>query len=241
MNAQKGLTARKGGANDPSVIQNKLKARQAAYNPSSSGVPATTTLKTSPASNQSTQAGQAARSAYGSTQSVATSLATSKPAQASGSDITDKATYDTKTTKSAPFQPGPSSVKLSPEPQKFSGNAEGPAPVAKPANLSTPAPSTRVLKTSPSSNSDEVADAVARGGWMDPNSVKNAPVVARGFIGNNSELKPEKTPGATFSPAPAAPAPAEKPPEKKKEAGAAPAAPMAESVVTVGANKYRII
>lgn len=128
MNAQKGLTARKGGANDPSVIQNKLKAGQAAYNPSSSGVPATTTLKTSPASNQSTQAGQAARSAYGSTQSVATSLATSKPAQASGSDITDKATYDTKTTKPAPFQPGPSSVKLSPEPQKFSGNAEGPAP-----------------------------------------------------------------------------------------------------------------
>jgi hypothetical protein len=133
MNTQKGLTARKGGANDPSVIQNKLKAGQAAYNPSASAPSTTTTLKTSPASNQSAQAGQVARSPYGSTQSIATSLATSKPAQVSGSDITDKATYDTKTTKPAPFQPGPSSVKLSPEPQKFSGSAEGPAPIAKPA------------------------------------------------------------------------------------------------------------
>jgi hypothetical protein len=137
MNAQKGLTARKGGANDPSVIQNKLKAGQTAYNPSSSGTPATTTMKTSRAYNQSDIAASVAKGAYGSTQSIATSLATSKPAQASGSDITDKATYDTKTTKPAPFQPGPSSVKLSPEPQKFSGSAEGPAPVAKPA---APAP-----------------------------------------------------------------------------------------------------
>lgn len=170
MNAQKGLTARKGSANDPSVIQSKLQPGQNAYNPSSSkpsASPATTVMKTSPASNQSTEAGQIARSAYGSTQSVATSLATSKPAQASGSDITDKATYDTKTTKPAPFQPGPSSVKLPSEPEKFSGSAEGPAPLAKP---SAPAPE-----------------------------------------------------------------------QKRKEAGAVPAAPMAESYVAVGDNKYRIV
>lgn len=36
MNAQKGLTARKGGANDPSVIQSKLGADKTAYNPSAS-------------------------------------------------------------------------------------------------------------------------------------------------------------------------------------------------------------
>ena len=135
-------------------------------------------VKTNVSSNAGNIARQVVKTPLASTQSVATSLATvgSKPAQASGSDIADKATYDTKTTKPAPFQSGPSSVKLPSEPEKFSGSAEGPAPVAKPA-----------------------------------------------------------------APAPAAPAPAEKPPEKKKEAGAAPAAPMAESVVTVGANKYRIV
>jgi hypothetical protein len=204
MNAQKGLTARKGGANDPSVIQSKLKAGQTAYNPSSSGKPATTTLKTSPASNQSTQAGQVARSAYGSTQSVATSLATSKPAQASGSDITDKATYDTKTTKPAPFQPGPSSVKLSPEPQKFSGSAEGPAPVAKPA---APAPEPMMTNFKPS-----------------------------GPMGDMPKMS-DQPPSSVSAPKPAAPAPE----PKKKEAGAVPAAPMAESYVAVGANKYRIV
>jgi hypothetical protein len=36
MNAQKGLTARKGGANDPSIIQSKLGAGKTAYNPSAS-------------------------------------------------------------------------------------------------------------------------------------------------------------------------------------------------------------
>ena len=136
-------------------------------------------VKTNVSSNAGNIARQVVKTPLASTQSVATSLATvgSKPAQASGSDIADKATYDTKTTKPAPFQSGPSSVKLPSEPEKFSGSAEGPAPVAKPA-----------------------------------------------------------------APAPAAPAPAEKPPEpKKKEAGAAPAAPMAESVVTVGVNKYRIV
>ena len=133
-------------------------------------------VKTTVSSNAGDIARQVVKTPYGSTQSVATSLATvgSKPAQASGSDITDKATYDTKTTKPAPFQSGSSSVKLPSEPEKFSGSAEGPAPLAKP---SAPAP------------------------------------------------------------APAAPAPE----PKKKEAGAVPAAPMAESVVTVGANKYRIV
>ena len=87
-----------------------------------------------------------------------------------------------------------------------------PTPPSRPADVSsaptsapkpeTPAPSTRVLKTSPASNSGEVADSVARGGWMDPNSVKNAPLADRAWIGDKSVgLKPEKTPGATFSPA----------------------------------------
>lgn len=220
-------------------------------------------------------------------------------------------------------------TKVPTPPSRPADVSSAPTPAPKPE---TSAPSTRVLKTSPSSNSGEVADSVARGGWMDPNSVKNAPAAKVAWIGDKSVgLKPEKTPGATFSPAPAptptssdgvrnvktkvpsnagvqatqiakgkynspesvatsvpmtaparpsasnsgafdaptaaapmkprpepvqpntssfekpstpapaAPAPAEKPPEKKKEAGAAPAAPMAESVVTVGANKYRIV
>ena len=101
--------------------------------PKSTSAPSTTTtMKTSPASNQSDVARSVVRTKYGSPQSMATSVKSTRPAQASSSDITDKATYDTKTTSPAPFQSGPSSVKLSPEPQKFSGSAEGPTPVAKP-------------------------------------------------------------------------------------------------------------
>jgi hypothetical protein len=169
MNAQKGLTARKGGANDPSVIQKRLGADKPAYNPGSSktsvasapSIP-TTTLKTSPASNQSTQAGQVARSAYGNPQSVATSLTSSRPAQASGSDITDRATYDTKTTKPAPFTPGPSAVKFNPEPGKFTGSAEGPAPVAKPT---APAPEQKKKEVGSIPASGTVAESVQVGDY----------------------------------------------------------------------------
>jgi hypothetical protein len=96
---------------------------------------------------------QIARSAYASPQSVATSVTSNKPAQASGSDITDRATYDTKTTKPAPFTPGPSAVKFNPEPGKFTGSAEGPAPVAKPtasASSSTAEPEFKGRMISPS-------------------------------------------------------------------------------------------
>ncbi len=54
-------------------------------------------------------------------------------------------------------------------------------------------------------------------------------------------VRPQSSPQSSSpAPEPAKPA-APAPDPKKKEAGAIPASPMAESVVTVGANKYRIV
>ena len=94
MNAQRGLTARKGGANDPSVIQRGLKSGQTAYDPSASKpaapAPNVTTAKTSPADNSGTIATQVAKSVYGSPQSVATSTGMKAADIASGTDMSPK-------------------------------------------------------------------------------------------------------------------------------------------------------
>lgn len=238
MNAQRGLTARKGGANDPSVIQNKLGAGKTAYTP---GVtkPATPGAATKPAAP------------------IPLPTAADRQGLAREPNGLGTAKMSAGSLSSTPIKNQDTGMRAAREPslnyphgQQYATSPE-----------KTPVPAT----TAPSTSPTIPGSTAPRSGTSDTGGfMKGAPVDPTNALNKSSATtdtgKPAPETKASVSTAPEAPKPAEAP--KSAEPSYSSDSPagkawanrgkfggtqqeekkmVAESFVSVGSNKYRIV
>jgi hypothetical protein len=128
-------------------------------------------------------------------------------------------------------------------------SASAPLPPARPKDLTpTSASSTTTAKTSPAANSDKIATQIAGGKLGSPESVATSVKSSKPAQATSDNMSPEKTAGASFTPAPdvkqsfgSSQDLAKDIANKTQEPKKAPVVRNMQESVQVGSNKYRIV